>query len=50
MLYVWIGFLKSNADPIPQSAQALGTDFVGQPLIKSNWPNRFVTHLANVRG
>jgi uncharacterized protein YciI len=34
MLYVWIGFLKVDADPIPQSVQRLTTDFLRQPSIK----------------
>ena len=34
MLYAWIGFLKPDAGPIPQSVQQLTTDFLGQPLIK----------------
>jgi uncharacterized protein YciI len=34
MLYVWIGFLKPDADPIPQSVQVVATEFIGQPLIK----------------
>jgi uncharacterized protein YciI len=34
MLYAWIGFLKPDADPIPQSVQQLTTDFLSQPLIK----------------
>jgi len=34
MLYAWMGFLKPDADPIPQSVQQLTSDFLGQPLIK----------------
>jgi uncharacterized protein YciI len=34
MLYAWIGFLKPDAGPIPQSVQQLTTDFLGQPSIK----------------
>lgn len=34
MLYVLIGFLKPDAEPIPQSVQVQATDFVGQPFIK----------------
>jgi uncharacterized protein YciI len=34
MLYAWIGFLKPDADPIPQSVQREATDFLSQPLIK----------------
>ncbi len=33
MLFVLIGYLKPNADPIPQSVQVQTTDFVGQPFI-----------------
>ena len=34
MLYAWIGFLKPDAGPIPQSVQQLTTGFLGQPYIK----------------
>lgn len=34
MLYAWIGFLKLDADPIPQTVQEQTSDFLGQPLIK----------------
>jgi uncharacterized protein YciI len=34
MLYAWIGFLKPDADPIPQAVQERTTDFLSQPLIK----------------
>jgi uncharacterized protein YciI len=34
MLYAWIGYLKPNAGPIPQSVQQLTSDFLGQPSIK----------------
>ena len=34
MLYAWIGFLKPDAEPIPQSVQQLTTDFLSQPLIR----------------
>ena len=34
MLYAWMGFLKPDAEPIPQSVQQQTTDFLGQPLIK----------------
>jgi uncharacterized protein YciI len=30
MLYAWIGFLKPDAGPIPQSVQEQTTDFLGQ--------------------
>ena len=34
MLYVWMGFLRPDAGPIPQSVQEQTTDFLGQPFIK----------------
>jgi uncharacterized protein YciI len=34
MLYAWMGFLKPEAEQIPQSVQELTNDFLGQPLIK----------------
>lgn len=34
MLYAWIGFLKPDAEPIPQSVQQMTSDFLGQPLVK----------------
>ena len=34
MLYAWIGFLKPDAEPIPQSVQQRTTDFLSQPLIR----------------
>ena len=34
MLFVLIGYLKPNAEPIPQSVQVQTTDFVGQPFIE----------------
>ena len=34
MLYAWMGFLKADAGPIPQSVQQRTTDFLGQPSIK----------------
>jgi uncharacterized protein YciI len=33
-LYVWIGFLKPDAGPIPPAIQVQASDFLGQPLIK----------------
>lgn len=33
MLYAWMGFLKADADPIPQSVQQRTTDFLSQPYI-----------------
>jgi len=34
MLFVLIGYLKPNSQPIPQDVQLQTTDFVGQPFIK----------------
>ena len=34
MLYVLIGFLKDDADPVPQSVQVQTSDFIGQPFTK----------------
>ena len=34
MLYAWIGFLKAEGEPIPQSVQELVSDFLGQSFIK----------------
>jgi len=31
---VWMGFLKPDAGPIPQSVQHQTSDFLAQPLIK----------------
>jgi hypothetical protein len=33
MLFVWMGFLKDPAGPVPQSVQQLTTEFLGQPFI-----------------
>lgn len=33
MLYAWMGFLKADAGPIPQSVQEMTSDFLEQPLI-----------------
>ena len=33
MLYAWIGFLKPDAGPVPQSVQHETTDFLSQPYI-----------------
>ena len=33
MLYAWMGFLKPDAGPIPQSVQRETTDFLSQPYI-----------------
>ena len=34
MLYAWMGFLRSGADPIPPELQQQATDFLSQPVIK----------------
>lgn len=34
MLYAWIGFLKPDAESIPQSVQELTNDFLSQDFIK----------------
>ena len=34
MLFAWMGFLKPDANPIPQAVQERINDFVAQPLIK----------------
>jgi uncharacterized protein YciI len=34
MLYAWIGYLKPDAEPIPQEVQLQTTDFLSQPYIK----------------
>lgn len=33
MLFVWLGFLKDGADPVPQSVQQQTIDFLQQPYI-----------------
>ncbi|MFL6725572.1 MAG: YciI family protein [Sphingomicrobium sp.] len=33
MLFAWMGFLKRDAEPIPQSVQQQTTDFLSQPYI-----------------
>ena len=33
MLYAWMGFLKSGADPISPEIQQMATDFLSQPAI-----------------
>ena len=33
MLYVWMGFLKGDAGPIPQDVQQQTNDFLQQPYI-----------------
>lgn len=34
MLFAWIGFLKPDADLIPQEVQQQTIDFLSQPLIR----------------
>jgi uncharacterized protein YciI len=34
MLFAWMGFLKPDANPIPQSVQQAATEFLSQPVIK----------------
>jgi uncharacterized protein YciI len=34
MLYVWIGFLKPDAGPVPQEVQLQITEFLSPPYIK----------------
>ena len=34
MLFVWIGFMKADAPPVPQSVQQQVTEFLSQPYIK----------------
>jgi uncharacterized protein YciI len=33
MLFAWMGFLKPDAGPVPQSVQQQTTDFLSQPYI-----------------
>jgi uncharacterized protein YciI len=33
MLFVWMGFLKADAGPVPQEVQQQTTDFLQQPYI-----------------
>jgi uncharacterized protein YciI len=33
MMFVWMGFLKPTADPIPQAVQQRTIDFLSQPYI-----------------
>lgn len=33
MLFAWMGFLKPDAAPVPQSVQQQTTDFLAQPFI-----------------
>ena len=46
MLFAWMGFLKPDADPIPQSVQQQTTDFLGQPYIDM----QFVGPLRDAEG
>jgi hypothetical protein len=34
MLFVWMGFFKQGAEPIPQKVQEQATGFLQQPFIK----------------
>lgn len=34
MLYVWLGFLKPDADPVDQFVHRMTTDFLRQPTIR----------------
>jgi uncharacterized protein YciI len=34
MLFVWMGFLKAGAGPVPQAVQQQTSDFLQQPYIK----------------
>jgi uncharacterized protein YciI len=34
MQFVWIGFLKADAGPVPQDVQQMTNDFLQQPFIK----------------
>ena len=34
MLFAWIGFLKADADPVPQAVQQQTNDFLQQPYIE----------------
>jgi uncharacterized protein YciI len=34
MLFVWMGFLRPDAEPIPQEVQQQTSDFLQQPYIK----------------
>ena len=33
MLFAWMGFLRPDAEPVPQSVQQQTSDFLGQPYI-----------------
>jgi hypothetical protein len=49
MLYAWIGYLKPDAGPIPQSVRNVN-DFLGQPLLNIHFTERSMTPLASARG
>ena len=36
MIFVWMGFLKSTTEPVPQAVQQQTNDFLSQPYIKIN--------------
>ena len=46
MLFAWMGFLKADAEPIPQSVQEQTNDFLSQPFI----PIRSVGQLRDEAG
>ena len=46
MLFAWMGFLKVDAEPIPQSVQEQTNDFLSQPFI----PIRSVGQLRDEAG
>jgi uncharacterized protein YciI len=46
MLFAWMGFLKSDTDPIPQWVQEQTNDFLQQPYI----PIRSVGQLRDAAG
>ena len=50
MLYVWMGFLKAGAGPIPQAVQLLTTDFLSQPIIKIHFAGQLRDAAGNRAG
>ena len=46
MLFAWMGFLKPDADMIPQSVQLETNDFLSQPYIDI----RYVGQLRDAKG
>jgi uncharacterized protein YciI len=50
MLYVWMGFLKPDGGPIPQSVQEQTTDFLGQPFIKVRYAGQLRDKSGNRAG